>query len=98
MAKNFSRSLGKIALMTAAVLWAGCSDSEDKKVYPIELKKRDLPKIFQDSIRIKPKLENLQVVALYGVLLDVVYKGCIVISLFCKQAEVNDGDYDIKTI
>ena len=26
MAKNFSKSLGKIALMTAAVLWAGCSD------------------------------------------------------------------------
>jgi len=30
MAKNFSKYLGKIALMTAAVLWAGCSDSEKK--------------------------------------------------------------------
>ena len=98
MAKNFSKYLGKIALMVAAVLWSGCSDSEDKKVYPIELKKRDLPKIFQDSIRIKPKLENLQVVALYGVLPDVVYKGCIVKPLSWKQIEVNDGDIDIKTI
>ena len=26
MAKNFSKSLGKIALMVAAVLWSGCSD------------------------------------------------------------------------
>ncbi len=30
MAKNFSKYLGKIALMTAAALWAGCSDSEKK--------------------------------------------------------------------
>ena len=30
MAKNFSKFLGKIALMTAAALWAGCSDSEKK--------------------------------------------------------------------
>ncbi|MBP5768490.1 MAG: hypothetical protein J6W51_05215 [Fibrobacter sp.] len=30
MAKNFSKYLGKIALMTAAVLWAGCNDSEKK--------------------------------------------------------------------
>ena len=30
MAKNFSKYLGKIALMTAAVLWAGCGDSEKK--------------------------------------------------------------------
>ena len=28
MAKLFSKCLGKIVLMTAAVLWAGCSDSE----------------------------------------------------------------------
>lgn len=28
MAKLFSRCLGKIVLMTAAALWAGCSDSE----------------------------------------------------------------------
>ena len=30
MAKNFSKYLGKIALMTAAALWAGCNDSEKK--------------------------------------------------------------------
>ena len=30
MAKNFSKYLGKIALMTAAVLWAGCGDSDKK--------------------------------------------------------------------
>lgn len=28
MAKNFSKYLGKLAMMTAAVLWAGCGDSE----------------------------------------------------------------------
>ena len=28
MAKLFSKCLGKIVLMTAAALWAGCSDSE----------------------------------------------------------------------
>ena len=30
MAKNFRKFLGKVALMTAAALWAGCSDSEKK--------------------------------------------------------------------
>ena len=30
MAKNFSKFLGKVALMTAAALWAGCGDSEKK--------------------------------------------------------------------
>ena len=30
MAKNFSKYLGKIALMTAAVLWTGCNDSDKK--------------------------------------------------------------------
>ena len=30
MAKNFSKYLGKIALMAAAVLWAGCNDSDKK--------------------------------------------------------------------
>ena len=30
MAKNFSKFLGKVALMTAAALWAGCSESEKK--------------------------------------------------------------------
>ena len=35
MAKNFSKYLGKIALMTAAVVWAGCSDSELEADEPI---------------------------------------------------------------
>jgi hypothetical protein len=30
MAKNFSKFLGKVALMTAAALWAGCNDSDKK--------------------------------------------------------------------
>ena len=30
MAKNFSKFLGKIALMTAATLWAACNDSDKK--------------------------------------------------------------------
>ena len=30
MAKHFSKYLGKIALMTAAVLWTGCGDSDKK--------------------------------------------------------------------
>ena len=30
MAKNFSKFLGKIALMTAAALWAACNDSDKK--------------------------------------------------------------------
>ncbi|WP_290764773.1 hypothetical protein [Fibrobacter sp. UBA4297] len=38
MAKNFSKFLGKIALMTAAALWAGCSDS-DKKTDIVQLAK-----------------------------------------------------------
>ncbi len=35
MAKNFSKYLGKIALMTAAVLWAGCNDSNKKTDEPV---------------------------------------------------------------
>jgi TonB family protein len=35
MAKNFSKYLGKIALTAAAVLWAGCSDSELEADEPI---------------------------------------------------------------
>ena len=31
MAKNFSKYLGKIVLMTAAVLWTGCGDANDEK-------------------------------------------------------------------
>jgi TonB family protein len=30
MAKKFSKFLGKVALMTAAALWAGCNDSDKK--------------------------------------------------------------------
>ena len=35
MAKNFSKYLGKFALMTAAVLWAGCGDSNKKTDEPV---------------------------------------------------------------
>lgn len=35
MAKNFSKYLGKIALMIAAVLWAGCNDSNKKTDEPV---------------------------------------------------------------
>ena len=37
MAKNFSKFLGKVALMTAAALWAGCGDSEKKTEEPVTL-------------------------------------------------------------
>ena len=37
MAKNFSKFLGKVALMTAAALWAGCNDSEKKTEEPVVL-------------------------------------------------------------
>ena len=37
MAKNFSKFLGKVALMTAAALWAGCNDSEKKTEEPVAL-------------------------------------------------------------
>lgn len=89
MAKNFSKFLGKIALMTAATLWAACNDSDKKAedpksdtksiVNPIKLKKVELSKIYRDSIPVKilkPDLDGLlQTVALYGVLPDVVHKG-----------------------
>ena len=41
MAKLFSKCLGKIVLMTAAVLWAGCSDSEKNE----NTAKQDNPKL-----------------------------------------------------
>ena len=41
MAKLFSRCLGKIVLMTAAALWAGCSDSEKNE----NTAKQDNPKL-----------------------------------------------------
>ena len=91
MAKNFSKFLGKIALMTAATLWAACNDSDKKAedpksdtksiVNPIKLKKGELSKIYRDSIPVKTLKPDLggfmqnQTVALYGVLPDVVHKG-----------------------
>ena len=89
MAKNFSKFLGKIALMTAAALWSACNDSDKKAedpksdtksiVNPIELKKVEVSKIYRDSFPIKAERPNLdgllQTVALYGVLPDVVHKG-----------------------
>ena len=41
MARLFSRCLGKIVLMTAAALWAGCSDSEKND----DAAKQDNPKL-----------------------------------------------------
>lgn len=41
MAKLFSRCLGKIVLMTAAALWAGCNDSEKND----DAAKQDKPKL-----------------------------------------------------
>jgi len=91
MAKNFSKFLGKIALMTAAALWSACNDSDKKAedpkldtksiVNPIKLKKGELSKIYRDSIPVKTLKPDLggfmqnQTVALYGVLPDVVRKG-----------------------
>ncbi len=89
MAKNFSKFLGKIALMTAATLWAACNDSDKKAedpksdtksiVNPIKLKKVEVSKIYRDSFPIKAEKPNLdgllQTVALYGVPSDVVHKG-----------------------
>ena len=89
MVKNFSKFLGKIALMTAATLWSACNDSDKKAedpksdtksiVNPIKLKKVEVSKIYRDSFPIKAERPNLdgllQTVALYGVLPDVVHKG-----------------------
>lgn len=89
MVKNFRKFLGKIALMTAATLWAACNDSDKKAeepksdtksiVNPIKLKKVEVSKIYRDGFPIKAERPNLdgllQTVALYGVLPDVVQKG-----------------------
>ena len=110
MAKNFSKFLGKIALMTAAALWAGCNDSE-KKTYPIKLKKGELSKIYRDSIPVKTLKPDLggfmqnQTVALYGVLPDVVHKGgdgkvvprCRIKPLSAKNVVVEGRDIDVQT-
>jgi hypothetical protein len=110
MAKNFSKFLGKIALMTAAALWAACNDS-DKKTYPIKLKKGELSKIYRDSIPVKTLKPDLggfmqnQTVALYGVLPDVVHKGgdgkvvprCRIKPLSAKNVVVEGRDIDVQT-
>ena len=110
MAKNFSKFLGKVALMTAAALWAACNDS-DKKTYPIKLKKGELSKIYRDSIPVKTLKPDLgrfmqnQTVALYGVLSDVVHKGgdgkvvprCRINPLSAKNVVVEGRDIDVKT-
>ncbi len=90
MAKNFSKFLGKIALMTAAALWSACNDSDKKAedpksdtksiVNPIKLKKVEVSRIYRDSFPIKAERPNLdgllQTVALYGVPSDVVCESC----------------------
>lgn len=108
MVKNFSKFLGKIALMTAAALWAACNDSEEKKVCsPIELKKIDTSK-YQDSIRkitLKPRVEIFRQASLYGVLPDVVREWddgkpvprCRIKPLSAKNVAVEGRDIDVKT-
>ena len=133
MAKNFSKFLGKIALMTAAALWAACNDSDKKEsskfdtpkaekaneqqsdtlkeraiVYPLKLKKVDVPKVNIDTFseRISKGLDGLlQTVALYGVLPDVVHKGgdgkvvprCRIKPLSEKNVVVEGRDIDVQT-
>ena len=133
MAKNFSKFLGKIALMTAATLWAACNDSDKKEsskfdtpkaekaneqqsdtlkeraiVYPLKLKKVDVPKVNIDTFseRISKGLDGLlQTVALYGVLPDVVHKGgdgkvvprCHIKPLSAKNVVVEGRDIDVQT-
>jgi hypothetical protein len=108
MSKFFSKYLGKFALMTAAALWAGCNDTEEKKVCsPIELKKIDTSK-YQDSIRkitVKPREEIFHQALLYGVLPDVVRKGddgkpvprCRIKPLSAKNVVVEGRDIDVQT-
>ena len=108
MPKFFSKYLGKFALMTAAALWAGCNDTEEKKVCsPIELKKIDTSK-YQDSIRkitVKPREEIFHQALLYGVLPDVVRKGddgkpvprCRIKPLSAKNVVVEGRDIDVQT-
>ena len=60
MAKNFRKFLGKIALMSAAVLWAGCSESEKKEDDAVALKnvKAELPQVIDaPKARILEKAE-----------------------------------------
>lgn len=108
MVKIFSKFLGKIALMTAATLWAACNDSEEKKVCsPIELKKIDTSK-YQDSIRkitLKPRVEIFRQASLYGVFPDVVREWddgkpvprCRIKPLSARNVAVEGRDIDVKT-
>lgn len=60
MAKFFSKCFSKIALMTAAVLWAGCNDSEKKADDAVALKnvKAELPQVIEaPKARILEKAE-----------------------------------------
>lgn len=133
MVKNFSKFLGKIALMTAATLWSACNDSDKKEsskfdtpkaekaneqqsdtlkeraiVYPLKLKKVDVPKVNIDTFseRISKGLDGLlQNAALYGVLPDVVHKGgdgkvvprCRIKPLSAKNVVVEGRDIDVQT-
>ena len=61
MAKFFSKCFSKIALMSAAVLWAGCSDSEKKADDAVALKnvKAELPRVVEaPNARILEKAES----------------------------------------
>jgi TonB family protein len=53
MAKNFSKYLGKIALMTAAVFWAGCGESDKKADESAKLQtvQEQSKKAFVDSVQ-----------------------------------------------
>ena len=61
MAKFFSKCFSKIALMSAAVLWAGCNDSEKKADDAVALKnvKAELPQVIDaPKARILEKAES----------------------------------------
>lgn len=60
MAKIFSKFLGKVALMTAAALWAGCGDSEKKTEEPVT---RNSVKIVQPQIADVSQSQILEKVA-----------------------------------
>lgn len=53
MANFFSKYLGKIALLTAAVLWAGCGESDKKADESAELQtvQEQSKKAFADSVK-----------------------------------------------
>jgi hypothetical protein len=60
MSKSINKFLGKVALMTAAALWAGCNDSEKKADDAVALKnvKAELPQVIDaPKARILEKAE-----------------------------------------